>query len=72
VRGITSLFCCAVVAFPAAARTAMQVFVEFDNVAQAIAASASLNGRLFAQRRVGTTYMPEDAYAARNFASLPQ
>jgi hypothetical protein len=67
---IAVLLCRCCVSRPA--RAPMQVFVEFDNVAQAIAASASLNGRLFAQRRVGTTYMPEDAYAARNFASLPQ
>ena len=49
----------------------LQVFVEFDNIAQAITASASLNGRLFAQRRVGTEYMNEFTYAAQDFSAFP-
>lgn len=50
---------------------APQVFVEFDNIAQAITASASLNGRLFAQRRVGTEYMNEFTYGAQDFSAFP-
>jgi RNA recognition motif-containing protein len=47
------------------------VFVEFDNIAQAITASAALNGRLFAQRRVGTEYMNEFTYSAKDFSAFP-
>ena len=45
--------------------------MEFDGVIQAITATASLSGRMFAQRKVGTEYMNEDLYAMRDFSAFP-